>query len=190
MARVPEAQHLYVAMTTEPARDDGTLATSLHVARVVAVDDAGGRTAVHYYAEDGAAVVALTLYVAFVTYILECHPATAVRSTYDTANELVAHKGVARTGDEVLDIAATIDHAEDTNSRRADIHNVVNHVILSVKGTDVTTLKTADGYKILAVHVDVGSEYCIGVVLATIHDVGKLNQFVGSTNLVDAIHFV
>ena len=75
VANVPEPLDLYAAVTTEPTSDNGTLATSLHIARVVAVDNASSRTTVPNNTNQGAAVVALSFYIALVTYILECYPA-------------------------------------------------------------------------------------------------------------------
>ena len=107
--------------------------------------------------------------------ILECHPATTIGSTYTTTNKLVTNKGVTRTGDEILNDTATIDNTEDTYFRRTDIHDVVNHMILTVECSHITAFVAADGYKILAIHIDIGSEDGIGVVFSTIHDIGKLN---------------
>ena len=75
VANVPETLDLYAAVATEPTSDNGTLATSLHVARVVAVDNASSRTTAPNNTNQGAAVVALSFYIALVTYILEGYPA-------------------------------------------------------------------------------------------------------------------
>ena len=75
VTNVPEALDLYAAVTTEPTGNDGTLATSFHIARVVAVDNASSRTTVPNNTNQGAAVVALSFYIALVTYVLEGYPA-------------------------------------------------------------------------------------------------------------------
>ena len=74
VTNVPEALDLYAAVPTEPTGNDGTLAASLYIARVVAVDNASSRTTVPNNSNQGAAVVALSFYIALVTYILECYP--------------------------------------------------------------------------------------------------------------------
>ena len=190
-ARVPEASHLHAAVSAEPSGDDGTLATTTHVAHVVAIGDACGRSAVHHHADDGTHVVARAIDIALVSNVLKGYPSAAIRAANDATHLVGTTDLVARTRNEVLDHAPTVDDAEDADTLLGRlILEVVDGVELSVEGAFVAVVAIAYRRPGHPIHVDVGREHGIGTILTTIHDSSKLDEVGGAGNLIDAVHLV
>ena len=189
--RVPESPHLDGAMSAEPSGYDGALASTAHIAHVVAVGDARGRSAVHHDANEGTHIVAGTVDIALMAHIFECYPSAAVGAADDATHLVATPDFIARSGDEVFDDTASVDDTEDTDALVvALIAEVVDGVELPVEGAHKAVVTVADRCPCHIGHVDVGGEDGIGTVLATVDDGSEFDEVGGVGDLVDTIHLV
>ena len=122
------------------------------------------------------------------TNILKCYPFASCRATNNTANHAITFNHIVWTSCQILDNTSTTDNSEDTNLISTLEYKMINHMILTIKCTNITMIIITNRSPSLTAHVNIGSKYGLSIIFTRINYLGKLQEFIGITNLVNTIN--